>query len=143
MNMPRSAVRILLVEDNPDHALLSRRALRGDGVEVVWVKDGREAIDLLRRETPALILLDVNMPRVGGHEVLAHVKADPRLRTTPVVLLTTSAEPVDIERGYHAGANSFVTKPVTFTEFTRAVRTIRDYWIGLNRLPETPASVAS
>ena len=149
MDGRRSPVTILLVEDNPDHALLSRHALRADGVDVVWAKDGHEAIEILHGEkghavapAPALILLDVYMPCVGGHEVLAHVKSDARLRMIPVVMLTTSGESVDIRKSYLAGANSFVTKPAVFADFAQTVRTIRDYWIGVNRLPDAVPGAA-
>lgn len=151
MDGARAPARILLVEDNHDHALLSRRALRGDGpsVDVVWAKDGHEALEILGGHNghagappPALILLDVNMPRIGGHEVLARVKRDPRLRAIPVVMLTTSGEPVDVRLSYLEGANSFVTKPVSFEQFMDTIQTIRNYWIGVNRLPEAPAALA-
>jgi CheY-like chemotaxis protein len=135
------AVTILLVEDNPDHAELTLRALKDGNMlnEVFWVKDGAEALDFLEHRgpytdsatapRPGLILLDINLPKVDGHEVLRRIKADDTLRTIPVVMLTTSARDDEVCKCYTDGANSYMCKPVRFTEFMERVRTIKLYWL--------------
>jgi two-component system response regulator len=146
MDTPRAAT-ILLVEDNPDHAELTLRALRGGHMlnEIHWVKDGQEALDYLtgqaawapprRAPRPDLVLLDVQLPRLSGHEVLERIKSDPALRTIPVVMLTTSGAEDDVGRSYRSGANSFVTKPVSFTDFVERVRAVKLYWVLTNVAP--------
>jgi CheY-like chemotaxis protein len=141
-------VSILLVEDNPDHAELTLKALdSGNGTSrVVWVKDGEEALHYLQHQgrwadaaaapRPALILLDINLPKVAGHDVLRHIKADDRLRSIPVVMLTTSDRNEEVAASYRAGVNSFVTKPVRFSEFVERIKTLKGYWVLTNRLPE-------
>jgi CheY-like chemotaxis protein len=146
---PASQMDILLVEDNPDHAELSRRALsKGGPHNVVWVKDGQEALDFLRREgswasrdgaTPSVILLDIGLPKVGGHDVLRAIKRDDRFRHIPVIMLTTSGDPEDVSRCYDLGANSYVVKALNFTEFVTRVKAIKDYWANTNVFPETLA----
>ncbi len=145
MTQPK-AVTILLVEDNPDHAELTLRALKDGNMlnEVFWVKDGAEALDFLEHRgpytdpanapRPGLILLDINLPKVDGHEVLRRIKADDALRTIPVVMLTTSARDDEVCNCYKGGANSYMCKPVRFTEFMERVRTIKLYWL-LSSLP--------
>lgn len=140
MIQPR-AVTILLVEDNHDHAELTLRALKDGNMlnEVFWVKDGAEAMDFLERRgpytdpatapRPGLILLDINLPKVDGHEVLRRIKADDTLRAIPVVMLTTSARDDEVSKCYRGGANSYVCKPVRFTEFMERVKTIKLYWL--------------
>jgi two-component system response regulator len=135
---------ILLVEDNEDDVLLTKRAFSKNNVknELVVVNDGREALDWLfgegdhaGRDTsiqPELILLDVNMPRVGGLEVLEKVRSDPRTEFVPVVMLTSSKQEEDLIRSYELGANSYVRKPVAFESFVEAVRTLGVYWLVLN-----------
>lgn len=144
MTQPR-AVTILLVEDNPDHAELTQRALSDGRLnnDVVWVKDGADALDyLFRRERyagaarPGLILLDLKLPKVDGIKVLRQIKGDPDLATIPVVMLTTSARDEEIRACYDAGANSFVTKPMQFGEFVQKVATVGLYWTLTNRLPD-------
>jgi CheY-like chemotaxis protein len=139
------AVSILLVEDNQDHAELTLKAL-ASGDSVFWVKDGEEALDFLLRRgrfaangtapRPGLILLDVNLPKVSGHEVLKQIKADPGLRSIPVVMLTTSDRDEEVVASYRSGVNSFVTKPVRFADFVQRIKALKGYWIVTNRLPE-------
>jgi two-component system response regulator len=145
VTQPRS-VTILLVEDNPDHAELTLRALKNGNVlnEVFWVKDGAEALAFLEHRgpyadpdtapRPGLILLDLNLPKVDGHEVLRRIKTDDALRTIPVVMLTTSARDDEVLECYKAGANSYMSKPVRFEDFMERVRTIKFYWL-LTSLP--------
>ena len=138
---------ILLVEDNPDDAELTMRALEHNcvGNSVKWVKDGAEALDyLLRRgpyaslatgSAPLLVLLDLKLPKVDGLEVLRQLRADPRARLTPVVILTSSAEERDLMQSYGLGANSYIRKPVDFAQFHEATRQLALYWLVLNRPP--------
>ena len=141
------ALTILLVEDNPDHAELTQRALETGNMvnKIVWVKDGEEALDFLYHrgawagastERPGLILLDVNLPKVSGQDVLRQIKDDPELLSIPVVMLTTSDRDDEIGTAYRAGANSWVTKPVQFTEFMDKVKTVKLYWVLTNHLPQ-------
>lgn len=135
---------ILLVEDNPGDAELAKEALESGKVLVSLhvVCDGEEAMRFLRRAgehtrapRPGLILLDLNLPRKDGREVLAEIKADPDLRTIPVVVLTTSSAEEDIARMYDLHANCFITKPIDLTQFLRVVRSIEDFWLTVVRLP--------
>ena len=141
---------ILLVEDNPDDEALTMRALRRHNIAnpVVVAHDGVEALDYLfgtgayvGRDTtvlPQVMLLDLKLPRLDGLEVLRRVRADERTRRLPVVILTSSREESDLMRGYDLGANSYVRKPVDFTEFLDSVRQLGLYWLILNEAP--PAS---
>ena len=138
---------ILLVEDNPDDELLTLRALRMHDVqhEVVVVRDGQAALDWLfgtgpyagRDATalPALILLDLKMPKVDGLEVLRRVRADSRTRRATVVVFTSSTEERDVLQCYDLGANGYVRKPVNFTEFSASVKGLGSYWLSLNAPP--------
>jgi len=137
---------ILLVEDNPDDAELTMLALKQNNVgnAVKWVKDGAEALDYLfcrgayagrDPRSPVLVLLDLKLPKVDGLEVLRQMRADPRVRLTPVVILTSSAEERDIVQGYGLGANSYVRKPVDFARFHEATRQLALYWLVLNQAP--------
>ncbi len=135
---------VLLVEDNPDHAELAQRALKkgAPDAQVVWSKDGQEALDVLARcrdggpdGRPDLILLDIQMPKVNGYEVVRRIKEDPVLRTIPVVMMTTSDQAKDVSMCYAAGANSYVTKPVSFTELIHRIESVKLYWLLTNRLP--------
>lgn len=138
---------ILLVEDNPDDVELTMRALRQHDVrnDVVVARDGVEAVEALfgRPDTdppraplwPALILLDLKLPRIDGLEVLQRVRADPRTRPLPVVVLTTSSEDRDIVASYSFGANSYVRKPVDFAAFMDAVHQLGVYWLLVNEPP--------
>ena len=139
--------RILLVEDNPDDEALTLRALQKNNIlnEVVVARDGEEALDYLFargsfggrdvRDLPAVVLLDLKLPKVDGHEVLRQVRADERTRHVPVVILTTSREEQDVVESYGSGANSYVRKPVDFSEFVRAVGQLGVYWLMLNEAP--------
>lgn len=138
---------ILLVEDNPDDEELTLRALRKNNVrnDVVVAHDGVEALDFLfgRGEhagrdltiQPQVILLDLNLPRVDGLEVLKALRADERTRLLPVVVLTSSKEEEDILRSYALGANSYVRKPVDFLAFIEAVKALGMFWLLINELP--------
>lgn len=135
---------VLLVEDDPGDVLIAREALRASRLtaHLDVVSDGVEAIAYLRREDryaeverPDLILLDLNLPKKSGHEVLAEVKADTDLRRIPVVVLSTSAAAEDIVRSYDLHANVYVTKPVDFDEFTDVVRQIDDFFATVAQLP--------
>ncbi|HEY6877181.1 MAG TPA: response regulator [Polyangiales bacterium] len=141
---------ILLVEDQPDDEVLTIRALKKNNIrnEVVVVRDGAEALDYLfargayeQRELPQVILLDLKLPKVDGLEVLRQVRADPRTRCLPVIVLTSSKEESDILESYNLGANSYVRKPVDFDQFSEAVRQLGLYWFVLNELP-SPAPEA-
>lgn len=138
--------KILLVEDNANDAELTLEALAGKNLanEVIWLKDGQEALDFLyyqdayagrEKINPALILLDIKMPRVDGLQVLKQIKADPQLRAIPVVILTSSREESDLLEGYDSGANAYVVKPVDFTEFMHAVSSLAVFWAILNEVP--------
>src|SRR3989441_569736 len=130
---------ILLVEDNADDEALTRRALQKHNLknELVVAHDGQEALDYLFKggRLPQLILLDLKLPKVDGLEVLRRLRADERTRLLPVVILTSSNEERDLVAGYSLGANSYVRKPVDFTEFIGAVRQLGLYWLILNEGP--------
>ena len=131
-------VDILLVEDNADHADFALRALKQDtGVRTHWVKDGEEALDFLQRSAPRpdLILLDIHLPKLNGHGVLKRVKSDDAFRSIPVVMLTTSDHPDEMDAAYDAGANSFVTKSLQSGGFVAQVKTLTDYWTRTCELP--------
>lgn len=144
---------ILLVEDNPDDEQLTRRALAKNNItnELVVAHDGVEALDFLfatgphagrdTRETPQVILLDLKLPRVDGLEVLRRLRADDRTRLLPVVILTSSSEERDLIDGYSLGANSYVRKPVDFSQFLEAARQLGLYWLLLNE-PAPPGTGA-
>jgi two-component system, response regulator len=135
---------ILLVEDNPDDEELTQLALREAGVEhaLAVARDGAEALGYLfgpQRPAsrtpggwPALILLDLMLPKVDGHEVLRRVRADERTRSIPVVVLSTSREDLDLATSYGLGANSYVRKPVDFDRFTEVMRQLGRYWLTVN-----------
>ncbi len=139
---------ILLIEDNPDDVALTLRALKKSNVlnEIIVVRDGVEALDYLfgtgkfagrdTKNKPQLILLDLKMPRMDGLEFLRRLRADERTQTLPVVVLTTSCEDRDKIESYKLGANSYVRKPVDFSQFSEAVQQLRLYWLLLNEPPE-------
>ncbi|MEX2536491.1 MAG: response regulator [Trueperaceae bacterium] len=145
--MTRDTTFILLVEDNQDDIDLTLRALRMHNLanEVVIVRDGAEALDFLfcrgdyaersPDQKPQLVLLDINLPKLSGLEVLKQVRNSERTRLLPVVMLTTSKQDRDVLDSYMNGANSYVQKPVSFTEFTEAVRQLGIYWLILNEVP--------
>jgi CheY-like chemotaxis protein len=138
---------VLLVEDNPTDEKLTLRAFKKSGVEneMVVVRDGAEALDYLfgkekyaGRDTsvlPAVIMLDLKLPRIDGLEVLRRIRADERTKCVPVVILTASKEHEDIARGYAFGANAYVRKPVDFAEFAEAAKTLGLFWLLLNEPP--------
>jgi CheY-like chemotaxis protein len=137
---------ILLVEDNADDIELTLRALNRTGLtnEVVTVRDGAQALDYLRREgnyvnraegRPALILLDVKLPRVDGLEVLDQIKSDPDLKSLPVVMLTSSNHERDVMRAYQLGVNSYICKPTDFSEFQQVINTLGRYWFNTVVMP--------
>jgi chemotaxis family two-component system response regulator Rcp1 len=137
-------VEILLVEDNPGDVRLTIEALRDGKVRnhLNVVTDGVEALLYLRRQgryaaaaRPDLILLDLNLPRKDGREVLAEIKADPHLRSIPVVILTTSQADQDILKSYELNANCYITKPVDLDQFISVVRSIEDFWFTVVTLP--------
>lgn len=136
---------IMLVEDNESDEELTLRALRKSNVsnEVIVTRDGAEALDYLfargayasrdATQQPELVLLDLNLPKIGGLDVLRAIRADPRTALLPVVILTSSKEDGDLLKGYGLGANSYVVKPVEFVEFADAVRQVGAYWLVLNQ----------
>jgi chemotaxis family two-component system response regulator Rcp1 len=138
------AAEILLVEDNPGDVRLTREALKEGKIlnNVSVVEDGVEALAFLRREgkyanavRPDLILLDLNLPKKDGREVLAEIKVDPSLKKIPVVVLTTSAAEQDILKTYDLHANCYITKPVDLEQFIKIVQLIEDFWFTIARLP--------
>lgn len=143
--MNDETVEILLVEDNPHDVELALHALRKNHLanRIHVLRDGAEALafifcsgayaDRNIRDVPEVILLDLKLPKVDGLEVLRQIKADPRTRTTPVVVLTSSREERDIVESYELGVNSYITKPVDFDQFTEVVRQLGLYWLLLNQ----------
>lgn len=140
-------VEILLVEDNPEDLTLTQRALRKAKItnRIQVARDGEEALDFIfceglfssRRieDTPKVILLDLKLPKVDGLEVLQRIKGDPRTRTIPVVVLTSSKEQNDVVESYNLGVNSYIVKPVNFEGFVAAVENLGMYWLLLNQPP--------
>ena len=138
---------ILLVEDNQDDMNLFMHVLRGEKLanKIHVVRDGEEALDFLFcrgafsqrsfENPPKLVLLDLKLPKVDGIEVLKQIKADPRTKTIPVIIMTSSKEERDLVAGYNLGANSFVQKPVDFEQFRATVKTIGLYWLVINQPP--------
>lgn len=143
---------ILLVEDNPRDEALTLRALKKSNIvnKVTIARDGAEALDYLfargadgtRNPLPHLILLDLKLPKIDGHEVLRRIRSDERTRLLPIVILTTSVEDKDRLEGYRLGANSYIRKPVDFTEFVEAVVHLGLYWLVLNQSPPPPRADA-
>jgi two-component system response regulator len=142
---------ILLVEDNPEHEALTLRAFERNnfGSQIVVVRDGAEALDWLHKRgahhsrsepDPQIVLLDLELPRVSGLDVLRQIRADSRTALLPVVILTTSNEETDVLLGYEMRANSYIQKPVEFARFVEVVREIGLYWLGLNETPRLPPS---
>ena len=138
---------ILLIEDNPDDQKLTLRALKKNNIpnEVVVVEDGAQALDYLfgaqglpmrlGDKVPALVLLDLKLPKVDGLAVLTRLRTERRTRTVPVVVLTSSREDQDVAKSYELGANSYVRKPVDFIEFVETARQLGTYWLILNEQP--------
>ena len=147
--MSVNLIEVLLVEDNINDAELTIRELKKNNMadNLAHLKDGEEALDFIfatgkyagSRDIhylPKVILLDIQMPKVNGIEVLEKLKADPRTSAIPVVILTSSNESPDIKKCYKLGANSYIVKPVNFNEFTQIIRNLGLYWLLLNRPPE-------
>ena len=137
-------IEILLVEDNPGDVRLVKEALRDGKVlnKLHAVKDGVEALDFLKRKGeyadavhPDLILLDLNLPRKNGHEVLAEIKVDPDLKRIPVVVLTVSKAEEDVMITYNLHGNCYITKPIDFDQFVHVVKAIEDFWLTIVKLP--------
>jgi CheY-like chemotaxis protein len=137
-------IEILLVEDNPGDVRLTEEALKDGKMlnNLSVVKDGEEALRFLRRQAPYadaprpdVILLDLNLPRKDGREVLADIKGDPELHRIPVVVLTTSNHERDILKAYDLNANCYITKPVDLDQFIRVVRSVSDFWLTIVKLP--------
>lgn len=147
METSTQPITILMADDDPDDCLIIRDALDASKVPHKFhhVKDGQELLDYLRRQgdyrepqsspCPSLILLDLNMPRKKGLEVLMEIKQDLRLRTIPLVVLTTSSAETDIERAYELGANSFITKTIKFDALVETMKTLSKYWFQMVKLP--------
>ncbi|GAA2620150.1 response regulator [Actinomadura fulvescens] len=144
MNDQARPIEVLLVEDDPGDVLLTTEAFEHNKVKnnLHVVNDGEQAMAFLRREEPYagaprpdLVLLDLNLPRKDGREVLEEIKDDEELRSVPVVVLTTSEADEDILRSYHLHANAYVTKPVDFDQFIRVVRQIDDFFVTVVKLP--------
>jgi chemotaxis family two-component system response regulator Rcp1 len=135
---------ILLVEDNEGDIVLTVEALKMANItnKIIVVRDGEEALEYLHREgrytnaeQPDIILLDINLPRIDGKEVLARIKSDDKLKIIPVVILTTSDSEKDVIESYNNHANCYITKPVDFNKFMQVVHMIKDFWITLVKLP--------
>lgn len=134
---------LVLVEDNPADQRLLLRALKRAGIDVrvVVLQDGLEAVDYLKelaRPLPAVVFLDINLPRLDGLEVVKRLREMDRTKRLPVVMLTTSDEVSDVERSYAYGANSFVRKPIDSEEFDGVVKQLPSYWLELNHIPPSP-----
>jgi len=137
-------IHILLVEDNEGDILLTREAFEEAKIltKLSIVRDGKEAIDFLNKqgkysaaEMPDMLLLDVNLPKKNGHEVLRYIKGEENLKHIPVIMLTTSSSPKDINLSYNNYANCFITKPVDVNEFIGVIATIENFWISIVKLP--------
>jgi len=140
--MKQDLIDILLVEDNPLDAELTLRELKKHHLanHLVHLNDGEEALEFLfangaTRSLPKLILLDIQMPKVSGIELLQHIRSHELTRTTPVVILTSSKEDPDVRRCYDLGVNSYIVKPVNFERFSEAIRTLGMYWLLINHPP--------
>ena len=142
--MTAKPVDLLLVEDNPGDVRLAKEALKECKIDntVYVAQDGIEALAFLRKEgehekapRPDLILLDLNLPRKSGREVLAEVKADPSLRRIPIVVMTVSRDEEDVLKAYNLHANCYITKPIDFGQFIRITRSIEDFWFRIVKLP--------
>ena len=140
-----NSIEILLVEDNPGDQRLTKEALKDGKIRnnLYIVEDGEEALHYLKREAPYLeavkpdlILLDLNLPRMNGEEVLKVIKADDELKRIPVVILTTSSADEDILKAYDLNANCYITKPVDFSQFIKVIKMIQEFWFTIVKLPK-------
>ncbi len=148
--MKSKKLKILLVEDNPDDIVIAERSLtKGamkDRSELFVVRDGQEALDFLKHHgphkgapRPDLILLDLKLPKVNGHEVLAEIKASDNLRRIPVIVMTVSEREEDMVKAYNSGASGYITKPPSSAEFSKVIETVLDYW----RISELPSETGN
>ena len=152
MTLPKKPMTILLADDDEEDCLLTQDALTESHLAntLYTVHDGEELLDFLYQRgayaapgvapRPGVILLDLNMPKMDGREALAQIKADPDLRRIPIVVLTTSQAEEDISSCYDLGANSFISKPVTFSGLVEAMRSLGTYWFEIVQLPRRPAA---
>jgi chemotaxis family two-component system response regulator Rcp1 len=149
MSVYNGCIQVLLVEDNPGDVRLTKEALKEGKLlnQLTVVGDGVEALSFLRKQgiyadalQPELILLDLNLPKKDGREVLAEIKADPHLRRIPVVVLTTSSSEEDILKIYDLHANCYITKPVDLEQFMGVVKSIEDFWVSVVKLPTSEAA---
>jgi two-component system, chemotaxis family, response regulator Rcp1 len=146
--MRDKTIHVLMVEDDAGDVQLTKEALKDSKLvmDLVVVDDGEKALRLLRRQAPYedaqrpdLVILDLNLPRVDGRQVLREVKGDPALKQIPIVVVTTSDAEADIEKSYGLGANCYVTKPIGLDQFLKVVRSIEDFWMTVVKLPPRPA----
>ncbi len=149
---PPPLVNILLIEDNPGDVILTKEAFAENKLrnEIYVASDGVEALAFLRRDPgyestprPDIILLDLNLPKLSGRDVLKAIKGDPDLKSIPVVILTTSADEMDICEAYRANANCFITKPVDLNQFLKAIQTVHTFWIDIVKLPQPKTTEVS
>jgi CheY-like chemotaxis protein len=152
MNQTNANSTILMVDDDPDDFFLAREALKESGLtsDFRLVSDGKELMDYLYRRgqfmgledapMPNLILLDLNMPRKDGREVLAEIKKNPDFRRIPIVIFTTSRDERDISSSYELGASSYITKPATFDDLIDVMKTLGKYWLNVVKVPEQPVA---
>lgn len=145
MTTLNNPINILLVEDNEGDIRLAREALAGSKIknDLHVIKDGQEALDYLfqngeyeKSSRPDLILLDLNLPKINGKEVLKKIKADEKLKRIPIIILTTSSSHDDIMETYSNYANSFITKPLDWEQFINVIKSIEDFWLTIVKLPE-------
>lgn len=144
MNAEERPIHIMLAEDDDNDVRITRRAIKKGGLNATMsvTRDGQEALDYLLRKPPFeeaarpdLVLLDINLPKINGMEVLRSVKEDPALRNIPVLMLTTSARQEDVATAYAHGANAFICKPMRFARFVEVLQELSDYWSGVARVP--------
>ena len=146
-NKPKT-ITILMADDDPDDRMLTQEALMENKLanDLHFVEDGEELLDFLKKRgkyqdrdvpRPGLILLDLNMPKKDGREALSEIKADPELRSIPIIVLTTSKAEEDIVKSYDLGVSSFISKPVTFDDLVKVAKAIGEYWFGIVILPDT------
>ena len=135
MGTPMELNRVLIVDDDPAIRRVVSALLDLDEYGLLEAADGQAALEVVRDERPDLVILDLNLPKLSGHEVLQQMRANPELRRIPVAILTTSAAEKDVVKGYDLGANCYLTKPVDVEQFVHVVQSIEDFWLGLVKLP--------